>query len=130
MKTNPAKINPARSINWLIAILALAPLAGPNLAFAAQAYTVPAEFWEQPRSSKAVLEQPALRQGISAWLAKPGNTLVIHYGSGEEALLRAEELRAWLIALAVEEARIEVAGDLAGGDELRIELLTKNQRGQ
>lgn len=128
MKTNPANINPARAIKWLIAILALTPMASPNPAFPAPAYTVPSEFWEQPRSGKAVLEQPALRQGISAWLAKPGGTLVIHYGSGEEALLRAEELRAWLIALAVEATLIEVAGDLTGNDELRVELLTK--RGQ
>ena len=115
------KTNPAKSIKWLVAILSLTPL----LAWSEPTLTLPAEFWEQPRSGKALLEQPALRQSVSALLAKPGGALVIHHGSGEESLLRAEELRAWLIALAVEAAQIDVAGDLPGHDELRIELITK-----
>lgn len=119
------KTNRANSIKLAIAA---ALLAWPNLAFPGQSFPLPAEFWEQPRSAQALLEQPALRSNVSAWLAKPGGTLVIHHSSGEDALLRAEELRAWLIALAVEATRIDVAGDLPGNGELRIELITK--RGQ
>lgn len=113
---------------WLIAILWFLPPAVWSAQTLTLPFTLPAEFWEQPRTGAAVLEQAALRQSVSALLAKPDSKLVIHYGSGEEALLRAEELRAWLIALAVEAARIEVAGDLPGSGELRIELTTK--RGQ
>lgn len=89
---------------------------------------VPAELWEQPRTARAVLAQPALRQSVAALLARSGAALAIHYGSGEEALLRAEELRAWLIALAVDDKQITLAGDLPGAGELQIELTTK--RGQ
>lgn len=126
------KINRANSNKWLLAplvLLALMPLtAWAELTFSGRADSVPAEFWEQPRTGRVVLEQGALRQSVSAWLEKPDGKLLIHYGSGEESLLRAEELRAWLIALAVEAARIDLAGDLPGNDEVRIELITK--RGQ
>lgn len=92
------------------------------------AVPLPAELWEQPRTAQAVLAQPLLRQAVAALLAKPGAVLAIHYGSGEEAALRAEELRAWLIALAVNDEQIVLAGDLAGNGELQIEVTMK--RGQ
>ena len=109
---------------WLLAAISLLPLtvaAGPMAA-------VPTELWEQPRTARAVLAQPVLRQSVTALLAQGNAVLAIHYGSGEEALLRAEELRAWLIALAVEDKQIMLAGDLPGAGELQIELTTK--RGQ
>jgi len=89
---------------------------------------LPAELWEQPRTAQAVLAQPLLRQAVAALLSRPGAILAIHYGGGEEAALRAEELRAWLIALAVNDEQIVLAGDLAGSGELQIELTMK--RGQ
>jgi len=109
---------------WLLVVSGLVPLtvaAGPMA-------VVPTELWEQPRTARAVLAQPVLRQAVAAVLAQGGGVLAIHYGSGEEALLRAEELRAWLIALAVDDKQITLAGDLPGTSELQIELTTK--RGQ
>jgi len=121
-------------VKGVIAVLSLTPLlawadqAPPNRVVQDQANTVPSEFWERPRSGKAVLEQAVLRQNVSALLSKPGSMLVIHHNGGEEAALRAEELRAWLVALAVEATWIDVAADLPGSTELRIELITR--RGQ
>lgn len=134
MKTNPMQL-----VKGLIAVLSLTPLmvwsdqapaeqAAPNRASQDQTYTVPSEFWERPRSGKATLEQAVLRQSVSNLLSKPGSMLVIHHDSGEEAALRAEELRAWLIALAVEATWIDMAADLPGSTDVRIELITK--RGQ
>ena len=71
-------------------------------AAAAQTFVVPPELWDRPRSGRAVLEQPAIRQAVNACLAQPGARLVVHHGAGQESLLAAEELRSWLTALAIE----------------------------
>lgn len=127
------KTNLMKPVKRLIAILSLTPLlawadqpppkpVSPNPAYQDQMVTVPSEFWERPRNGKAVLEQAALRQSVIALLLTPGSTLVIHHNDDEEASLRAEELRAWLIALAVEATRIDMVADLPGSTELQLEL--------
>lgn len=117
---------PAKRTLQHLALLAM--LAAPA-AWGGPLFGVAAELWEQPRTAQAVLAQPALRQAVSTWLAQPQNALRIHHGGGEEALLRAEELRGWLIALAVDAARIELAGDLPGSAEIRIEVTPSQLRG-
>ena len=90
---------------------------------AAQAFVVPPELWDRPRSGRAMLESPAVRQAVGAWLAQPGARLVLRHGAAQESVLAAEELRSWLAALAVEPARIALRNDLAPGEPLRIEML-------
>jgi hypothetical protein len=103
----------------LACLLAAAPLAAP----AADSHVVPAELWDRPRSGAIVLQQPALRQAVQAHLAQPGSRLLIRYaGARETALLQAEELRAWLVALAVEPAAVALRGDLQPGQPLTIEI--------
>ena len=92
-------------------------------AVSAQSFVVPPELWDRPRSSKAVLEVPAVRQAVNAWLAQPGSRLIVRHGPGQESLLSAEELRSWLVALAVEPARIELRGDLKPADPLKIDVV-------
>ena len=92
-------------------------------AVSAQSFVVPPELWDRPRSSKAVLEQPAVRQAVNAWLAQPGSRLIVRHGPGQESLLSAEELRSWLVALAVEPARIELRGDLKPAEPLKIDVV-------
>lgn len=89
---------------------------------AAQAFVVPTELWDRPRSGTAVLEQPAVRQAVNAYLAQPGARVVLRHGPGPESLLAAEELRAWLAALAIESARIELRGDLKASEPLQLEV--------
>lgn len=108
----------------MAAVVGLLPLT----AAAGQMAAVPADLWEQPRTARAVLAQPVLRQAVAALLAHGAAGLTIHCGGGEEDLLRAEELRAWLIALAVDNEQIALASDLPGAGGLQIELTTK--RGQ
>jgi hypothetical protein len=88
----------------------------------AQTFVVSPELWDRPRSGKAVLEQPAVRQAVNAWLAQPGARLVLRHGSGPDSLLAAEELRLWLSALAIEPARITLRNDLKPSEPLQIEV--------
>jgi hypothetical protein len=91
-------------------------------AAAAQTFVVPPELWDRPRSAKAVLEQPAVRQAVNAWLAQPGARLVLRHGSGADSLLAAEELRSWLAALAIEPSSITLRNDLRPSEPLQLEV--------
>ena len=103
-------------------LLAVVSLLSAHAA-AAQAFVVPPELWDRPRSGQAVLEQPAVRQAVNAYLAQPGSRLVLHHGPGPESPVTAEELRAWLAALAIESGRMELRGDLKPSEPLRIEVV-------
>lgn len=109
----------------MLKFIAGAGLSGMAVSFAlAQpTFPVPLELWDQPRSGQIVLEQPAVRQAVNAYLAQPGASLVIHHAAGQEPLLQAEELRAWLMALAVDAERIGLNGDLKSGKPLKIEVV-------
>jgi len=93
-----------------------------TLAAAAQTFMVPPELWDRPRSGRAVLEQPAIRQAVNACLAQPGSRLIVRHATGQESLLAAEELRSWLVALAVEPGRISLRGDVTASEPLRLEI--------
>ena len=92
-------------------------------AAAAQTFVVPPELWDRPRSGRAVLEQPAVRQAVNACLAQPGARLVVHHGAGQESVLAAEEVRSWLTALAVEPALISLRGGPKPSEPLRLEVV-------
>ena len=92
-------------------------------AAAAQSFVVPPELWDRPRSAKAVLEQPAVRQAVSAFLTQPGSRLVVRHAPGQESLIAAEELRGWLAALAIEPSRIDLRGDLKPAEPIRIDVV-------
>lgn len=93
------------------------------LASANETYTVAPELWDRPRTGSALMEQPSLKQAVNAYLARPGARLVIHHAAGQEPLLQAEEVRAWLIALAVEPGSVSLRSDLKSGEPLKIEVL-------
>jgi hypothetical protein len=107
----------------VIRFLAGAGFAGAAVIGAAQAFVVPPELWDRPRSGRAVIDQPAVRQAVGACLAQPGSRLLIRHGIGQESLLAAEELRTWLVALAIEPARISLRNDLQPAEPLRIEVI-------
>lgn len=89
---------------------------------AAQSLVVAPELWDRPRSARAVLDEAAVKQAVSHYLAQPGGRLVIHHGAAQESVLQAEELRAWLVALAVESRHIGLLRDLKPGEALRMEI--------
>lgn len=88
----------------------------------AQKCEVPTVLWEKPRSGMQILAQPALRQCVQAWMAKPAAQLVIHYSTNDESQLQAAELRYWLIALAIEGGRIELMEDLRQNELMTMEI--------
>ena len=94
-------------------------------AAAGESFPVGPELWDRPRSGRTVLEHPAIRRAVDAYLAGGADRLVIHHAPGTESLVQAEELRNWLIALAIDPARIAVSSDLAAGGMLTIEVLAK-----
>lgn len=96
------------------------------LGAAGQTFVAPPELWDRPRAGRAVLEQPAVRQAVNAWLAQPGARLIVHHGPGQESALAAEELRSWLVALAVESGRVSLRGGLPASEPLRLEV-TRDQ---
>jgi len=94
-----------------------------NLAVAAQTFVVPAELWDRPRSGRAVIGQPAVRQAVNACLAQPGARLVVRHSAAQESQLAAEELRSWLAALALDPGRISLRNDLQPSEPLRLEVI-------
>jgi hypothetical protein len=106
---------------WVLATVLCMPGA---LSFAAeQQQAIAPELWDRPRSARAVLDQPTIREAIRQHIAQPGSRIIIHHGYGQNPLLQAEELRAWLMTLAVDAARISLLNDVKPGDALKIEVL-------
>lgn len=93
----------------------------------AQTFVVPPELWDRPRSGRAVLGQPVLRQAVQAHLAQPGSRFVVRHGATQESRLAAEELRSWLAALAVAPGRISLRDDLQPSEPLRLEIEGKRE---
>jgi hypothetical protein len=88
----------------------------------AQTPAVAPELWDRPRSARAILDEPAVKQSVQRYLAQPAARIVIRHAPSPGPLLEAEELRSWLVALAVEPQRIAVVGDLKPGAPLTIEV--------
>lgn len=95
-------------MNKIIACLILTMASRATLA----ACTVPQEFWDWPRSAGSVLASKDIRPCIDAYLTDPVSKLVIHHGKDGEDALHFDELRAWLISLAISPSRIIEAADL------------------
>lgn len=81
------------------------------LALPAQAADLAPELWDRPRSASTIMAQPAVQQAVAAYQASSAARIMIIHGPRQEALLQAEELRAWLVALAVDGARLQLRAD-------------------
>lgn len=88
----------------------------------AEQFPVPAELWDRPRTGQLVLAVPAVRQVLNALLASPEAKLTVRHPPGVEPAAQAEELRAWLVAHAVEPTRIALRGDLPAREPLALEI--------
>jgi hypothetical protein len=103
----------------LAVIVLLAMLGGPVYA---ERVALPADLWDRPRSGDIILALPGLKHAVDLLLEYPEARLLIHHGKGEESMLQAEELRAWLVALAVDGARLELIPDGKLSEGLNLEL--------
>jgi len=107
----------SRVLAWaLLCMLATTARAG-------DIFTVAPELWDRPRTARAVLDQPAVKLALNLHLSQPGSRLVIHHGYGQEPLTQAEELRAWLMALAIDGARVSLINDVKPNEPLKIEVM-------
>ena len=104
-----------------LVILALAVSSGSNAI--AQMFDVAPDLWDRPRTGGAVLAQESVKRAVLATLAQPGSQLVIHHSAAQELLVQAEELRAWLGALAIDTRRIVLRGDLGAGVPIKLEII-------
>ena len=105
----------------LMAVLApaVAPAAAPAPAIAgvpaalpvnvSGPWTIGDEVWDRPRSADVIRTLPAVRAAVAALAGTARGSLVIRHAGGQNEGLRAEELRHWLVALAVEPGRLEIA---------------------
>lgn len=91
------------------------------LSLPAQGAAIAPELWDRPRSAQAVMAQPAVQQAVAAYQARAAARIWIIHGPRQEAQLQAEELRAWLAALAVDSTRVQLRAD-AETAGLRIEV--------
>jgi hypothetical protein len=87
--------------------------------------TVASELWDRPRTARAVQADPAVRRAAQRLAAEPGLRLAIHHVRVQESLLQAEELRSWLVALAIDAARIALVPDLAPGSPIRLDVVSR-----
>jgi hypothetical protein len=111
-------------MKFSIRLLLLACVTATAMHARAQSFVVPAELWDRPRSATAVMALPPVRQAVAAWLAQPAARLVVHHAPGQESQLQAEEIRAWLAALALESERLTLRGDLKGTEPLVLEVMS------
>jgi hypothetical protein len=108
-------------LSRVLACVLLCAVAAP--AAADDIFTVPPALWDRPRSARAVLAEPAVRQAVELHLARSASRLVIHHGNGQEPLAQAEEFRAWLLALAIDAARVSLVNDTRPHEALKIEVV-------
>lgn len=107
-----------------VAIVAIAVLLGGALPVpAAQTHAVAPSLWDRPRTAAAILNDTVVRGVVLSRLAQPGARLVIHHAPVTDAQLQAEELRAWLAALAVDPERTILTGSLKPGEPLKLEIV-------
>ena len=106
----------------MIRRIAIAAAALHVLAAGAQTFEVPAELWDRPRTGRAVLEQDNVRRAVGAALGKPEAQIVIHHAPGQEPLVQAEEMRSWLVALAIDSRRVLLRADAPAGAPMTLEV--------
>lgn len=73
------------------------------------AWTVDDALWDRPRSAEVIRTLAPVRSAVAALHATAGATLVIRHGGGQNDGFGADELRHWLVALAVDPGRIVLA---------------------
>ena len=109
----------ARTLAAVIALVMLVPLAR---AAAAETYDVAPELWDRPRTAAAILGNDDVKRAVNALIAHAESRLVIHHAPAQEPALQAEELRAWLAALAVDARRVSLRSDLPAGAPIKLEV--------
>lgn len=98
MKTYKAMV-----VLWVFASSILfVTLANANLQESAdQQWILTDEQWDLVKSGEQLLRMPVLQQVVDIWSMQPGQAIELRYPGGEEGELWVEELKDWLISLAI-----------------------------
>lgn len=88
----------------------------------AESITITAEQWARPRSGSYVTGLTALNEQLARIDRAGDSRLILHCPGDEKGMLWAEELRAWLVALGVPSARIQLKPDFGQIDIIRVEI--------
>lgn len=79
-------------------------------------------FWLQPRSGITVLNEPSIKPCVTELLADDSSKMAIIYSDTDEASVSANELRQWLVALALPAQRIILKKAATSTDPIRLEI--------
>lgn len=78
--------------------------------------------WAQPRDALAVSRHPVLRAAVTVLLQDSDAQLELRYPGGDEGSLRAGELRAWLVALGIDPARVALMPGSSAPDRIDLSV--------
>jgi hypothetical protein len=95
----------------------------PISAIGAESWDISASEWARPRHGDWLVRQPALAAAIEQLQQDPKAHLQIHYPGGDEGVLWADELQAWLVALGVGSDRIERAPGSGAADRVQLRVV-------
>ncbi|MDR3390746.1 MAG: hypothetical protein P4L77_03340 [Sulfuriferula sp.] len=98
------------------ALLTIAPVAHAETCVLDDAY------WMQPRSGITALNETAIRPCVLALLADNKSRMQIIYNDTDESGIAADELRQWLVALALPAERIILKKATTLTDPIRLEI--------
>jgi len=94
----------------------------PALPVIGETWDITASQWARPRHGDWLVNQPSLAAAIKRLQQSPDAVLEIRYPGGDEGVLWAEELQAWLVALGVASDRIERVPGSGAADRVQISV--------
>lgn len=115
------EVMPRKSLLKRICVLLL--MLGPAFQALGDTWEITASEWARPRHGDWLVRQPALAAAIEQLQQSPTSRLQIHYPGGDEGVLWAEELQAWLVALGVVSERIERLPGSGASDRVEIRVV-------
>lgn len=87
----------------------------------AQTLILTEQQWAAPRQARTLVRLPGFGELMTALERQPQGALIVRHGNGEDALLWAEELRTWLVALGTPAVRVVLERDSDLNRQLVIE---------
>lgn len=114
---NSDKISPD-----MLRIFALLLMLSPAFQAFGETWEISASEWARPRHGDWLVSQPALAAAIEQLQHSPNSHLEIRYPGGDEGVLWAEELQAWMVALGVASDRIERVPGSGAADRVQIRV--------
>lgn len=88
----------------------------------ADTFVLTAQQWAVPRDASTVIRMPAMQSLYNAIEREPSGRVRIRYPGGDEGSLWAHEVRAWLVALGIPSAQLELIPGSHHADAVEFEV--------